>query len=128
MNPGDEPLHFLQIWMLPRQEGIAPGYEQKSFPPADRESRFRLVVSPQGDDGSLSINADVRLYATLLKEGQKAELALPKDRHAWLQVARGSGTFNGLEVKAGDGIAVSAESKLTLTAKEPLEALLFDLA
>ena len=128
MNPGDEPLHFLQIWLLPRQEGIPPAYEQKNFPAGDRDGRFRLVVSPKGDEGSLSINADVRLYATLLKEGQKAELTLPKDRHAWLQVARGSGVFNGLEVKAGDGVSVSAESKLSLTAKEPLEALLFDLA
>jgi len=128
MNPGDEPLHFLQIWLLPREEGIRPDYEQKAFPAADREGRFKLVVSPKGDEGSLSINADVRLYATLLGERQKAELVLPKGRHGWLQVARGKGSFNGLEVKAGDGVSVSAESKLTLTAHEPLEALLFDLA
>jgi quercetin 2,3-dioxygenase len=128
MNPGDEPLHFLQIWLLPREEGIRPDYEQKLFSATEREGRFKLVVSPKGDEGSLSINADVRLYATLLGEKQKAELLLPKGRHAWLQVAKGQGSFNGLEVKAGDGVSVSAESKLTLTAHEPLEALLFDLA
>ena len=128
MNPGDEPLHFLQIWLIPKAEGIKPDYEQKAFPKADREGHFRLVVSPQGDDGSLRINAEVKLYATLLNEGQKAELTLDKGRHAWLQMARGRGVFNGLEVKAGDGVSVSAESKLSLTAKEPLEALLFDLA
>jgi redox-sensitive bicupin YhaK (pirin superfamily) len=70
----------------------------------------------------------VKLYATLLAEGQKAEVSLGKDRHGWLQVAKGRGTFNGLEVKAGDGVSVSAESKLVLSAREPLEALLFDLA
>jgi redox-sensitive bicupin YhaK (pirin superfamily) len=128
MNPGDEPLHFLQLWMLPKEEGIKPAYEQKTFAPAEREGRFRLVVSPHGEDGSISINADVKIYATLLTDGQKADVALGNNRHAWLQVARGKGTFNGLEVKAGDGVSVSGESRLVLTAKEPVEALLFDLA
>ena len=89
---------------------------------------FRLVVSPNGDEGSLHINQDARVYATLLGKGEKAELDLVPGRHAWLQLARGTGTLNGVALKAGDGAAVSGETGLVVTATAPLEALLFDLA
>ena len=128
VNAADRPLHFLQIWIMPERGGLKPGYEQKAFSVEERTGKFRLVVSPKGDDGSLSINQDARIYATLLGAGQKAEASIAKGRHAWLQLARGSATLNGVTLKAGDGAAVSDETKLVLEAKEPVEALLFDLA
>lgn len=128
MNPFDERVHFLQIWILPERRGLPPGYEQKAFSREERQGRFRLVASRDGRDGSLTVHQDVRLYATLLAAGEQAELTLEPGRHAWVQVARGAGTLNGVALKAGDGVAVSNETRLELTAAEPLEALLFDLA
>lgn len=87
-----------------------------------------MVASPDGRDGSLTVHQDVVLHATLLGRGEKAEHALAPGRHAWVQVARGSGTLNGVKVKAGDGVALSEEQQVVLTAEEPIEALLFDLA
>ena len=127
MNSADQEVHFLQIWILPERKGLAPGYEQKEFPLQERQGRFRLVVSPEGQDGSLKVHQDLRLYSTVLGQGEKTEYTLAPGRHAWLQVARGAGTINGVAVKAGDGVAVSEESRLELSATEPLEALLFDL-
>lgn len=127
-NNTGEALHFLQIWVLPEHEGLTPGYEQKAFPEEERRGRFRLVVSPEGRDGALKVHQDMRLYSTLLGEGEEAGYELALGRHAWLQVARGAGTLNGVALKAGDGVAVSEESRLVLSATEPLEALLFDLA
>jgi quercetin 2,3-dioxygenase len=126
-NTGEE-LHFLQIWILPERKGLTPSYEQKAFTEEERQGRFRLVVSPEGQDGALKVHQDMRLYSTLLGQGEKAEYALARGRHAWLQVVRGAGTLNGVELKAGDGVAVSEEPRLVLSATEPLEALLFDLA
>ncbi|ATB32686.1 pirin family protein [Melittangium boletus] len=128
MNSADEEVHFLQIWVLPERKGLTPDYEQKLFTREERQGGFRLVVSPEGHNGSLRVNQDLRLYSTILGQGQKAEHTLAPGRHAWLQVARGAGTLNGVAVKAGDGVAVSEESKLELLASEPMEALLFDLA
>jgi redox-sensitive bicupin YhaK (pirin superfamily) len=127
MNSADQEVHFLQIWILPERKGLTPGYEQKEFPLQERQGRFRLVVSPEGQDGSLKVHQDLRLYSTVLGQGEKTEYTLAPGRHAWLQVARGAGTINGVAVKAGDGVAVSEESRLELSATEPLEALLFDL-
>jgi redox-sensitive bicupin YhaK (pirin superfamily) len=128
MNGADEELHLLQIWILPNQRGLKPGYEQKSFPESERQGRWRVLASPDARDGSLTVNQDVLLHGTLLGKGEQAEYTLAPDRHAWVQLARGRGTLNGVELKAGDGVAVSQESRLVLTASEPLEALLFDLA
>ena len=128
MNGSDEEAHFLQIWILPEKKGLTPDYEQKLFSREERQGGFRLVVSPEGQDGSLRVNQDLRLFSTLLGPGEKATHTLAPGRHAWVQVARGAGTLNGVPVKAGDGVAVSEESALELLATEPLEALLFDLA
>ncbi len=128
MNRSGQELHLLQIWILPERQGLTPSYEQKAFPEKDRQGRFRLVVSPRGEDGSLKVHQDLRLYSTLLGRGEQAGFELASGRHAWLQVARGAGTLNGVALKAGDGVAVSDESRLLLSATEPLEALLFDLA
>ncbi len=127
-NPFDEGVHFLQIWIIPEQRGLKPGYEQKAFSREERQGRFRLVASPDGQDGSLTVHQDVRLHSTLLGAGERAEYTLAPGRHAWVQVARGAGTLNGTALKAGDGVAVSNEDKLVLTATEPSEVLLFDLA
>jgi quercetin 2,3-dioxygenase len=128
MNDANEELHLLQIWILPNRRGLKPGYEQKSFPESERKGRWRVVASPDARDGSLTVNQDVLLHSTLLGKGEQAEYTLAPDRHAWVQLARGRGTLNGVELKAGDGVAVSQESRLVLTASEPIEALLFDLA
>lgn len=127
-NRTSEPLHFLQIWILPERKGIAPSYEQKAFSEQERQGKFRLVVSPEGQDGSLKVHQDLKLHGTLLGKGEQAEYTLAPGRHAWVQLARGAGTLNGVAVKAGDGVAVSEESRLVLAATEPMEALLFDLA
>lgn len=127
-NGADEELHFLQIWILPDRKGLKPGYEQKSFPESERQGRWRVVASPDARDGSLTVHQDVVLSSTLLGKGEQAGYTLAPGRHAWLQLARGRGTLNGVELKAGDGVAVSQESRLVLTASEPVEALLFDLA
>jgi len=119
---------MLQIWLLPERRGLQPGYEQKAFPANDRQGRFRMVASPDGRDGSVTVHQDMTLNSTLLGKGEKAEYSLKPGRHAWVQIARGSGTLNGVALKAGDGAAVSDEGSLVLTADEPLEALLFDLA
>jgi hypothetical protein len=127
-NPFDAPLHFLQIWIVPERRGLTPSYEQKAFPSEERQGRFRLLASPDGQEGSLTVHQDVRLYGTLLGAGEKTEFSLKPGRHAWVQVARGAGTLNGVALKAGDGVAVSDEGRLELAATEPLEVLLFDLA
>jgi quercetin 2,3-dioxygenase len=128
MNKSGEELHFLQIWILPERKGLTPSYEQKAFTEQERQGRFRLVVSPEGQDGALKVHQDLRLYSTLLGKGEQTEYTLAPGRHAWLQLARGAGTLNGTALKAGDGVAISEESRLVLSASEPLEALLFDLA
>jgi quercetin 2,3-dioxygenase len=128
MNKTGEELHFLQIWILPERRGLTPSYEQKAFTEQERQGRFRVVVSPDGREGSLKVHQDMRLYSTLLGRSEQAEHVLAPGRYAWLQVARGKGTLNGVALKAGDGVAVSEESRLVLSASEPLEALLFDLA
>ncbi|NMO14404.1 pirin family protein [Pyxidicoccus fallax] len=128
MNGSDAELHFLQIWVIPEKRGLKPGYEQKAFSEEERKGRWRVVASRDAREGSLTVHQDMSLHATLLSPGEKAEYTLAPGRHAWLQVARGKGTLNGVELKAGDGVAVSDESKLVLTASEPIEALLFDLA
>ena len=127
-NPSEaEPVHLYQIWLLPEREGLEPSYEQKAFPEEERHNRLRLVASPDGQDGSLSIRQDARLYLASLDGGEEVRHALPPGRHAWLQVLRGGAGLNGNKLSAGDGAAVSDESALTIGADGPSEVLLFDL-
>ena len=123
-----EAVHFLQIWILPGAAGMAPGYEQKVFPAAEKQGRLRLVGSPDGRDGSVTIHQDVDLYATLLKDGDSVTHRLRPGRHAWVQVARGRVSLNGVPLKEGDGAAVRDEAALALVAETDAEVLLFDLA
>jgi redox-sensitive bicupin YhaK (pirin superfamily) len=122
--------HFYQIWIFPDREGYAPRYGQKRFEEADKLGRLRLVASPDGADGSIAIRQDARLYASVLEPGQSVSLDLPKGRHAWAQILRGSVSVNGQKLSAGDGLAASNEPRLEIAAAdgEKSEFLLFDLA
>jgi len=122
------PVHFLQIWIVPGREGIAPRYEQKTFPAVDKRSKLRLVGSSDGRDGSIIIYQDVDFFATLLDGGEQVTHALRPGRKAWLQVARGAVVMNGHTLNTGDGAAVEGEQTLTVKAKaEGTEILVFDL-
>lgn len=123
-----DPVHFLQIWIKPEARGIAPGYEQKAFPDAEKQGRLRLVGSRDGRDGSLTIHQDVDLYAALLDGEESAELALRPGRHAWVQVARGQVRVNGTLLKEGDGASFSDEDKIVLDGGIGADVLVFDLA
>jgi quercetin 2,3-dioxygenase len=123
-----EPVHFLQIWVVPDREGIAPRYEQKTFPDVDKRRTLRLVGSSDGRDGSVVVHQDVRLFAALLNSGEQVTHALQSGRTGWLQIVRGAVTMNGHDLAAGDGAAVTGEPALTVTAKvDATEILLFDL-
>jgi redox-sensitive bicupin YhaK (pirin superfamily) len=127
-NPSStEPVHLLQIWIHPAAAGIAPGYEQKAFADEEKRGRLRLVASPDGADGSVTIHQDARVYATLLGPGQQVVHRMAPGRHGWVHVARGSLTLNGEHLAAGDGAAIIAETTLTLVGEHDAEALLFDL-
>ncbi|MDP9034245.1 MAG: pirin family protein [Myxococcota bacterium] len=123
-----EPVHFLQIWLLPNHHGIQPSYEQKTFPAADKRGRFRVVASPTGADGSLTVHADAVLRVGLFDAGETAELRLESGRHAWVQVARGKVRVNGTDLTAGDGAALSDEVILRVEGVDTGEVLVFDLA
>ena len=123
-----QPVHFLQIWVVPDRDGIAPRYEQKTFPDADKRGRLRLVGSSDGRDGSVIIHQDAKIFAALLSTGDQVTHALPRGRRAWLQVVRGTVAMNGQELHTGDGAAVEDEPTLTVTAKvDGTEILVFDL-
>lgn len=125
----NDPVHFLQIWILPERKGIEPGYEQKAFTEAEKRGRLRLVGSRDGRDGSITIHQDVDLYATLLQEGETVNHTLDQGRVAWLQVARGAVQLNDQALTAGDGAAISNESLITLRGTDKdAEVLLFDMA
>jgi len=122
-----EPVHFLQIWIVPDRRGITPGYEQKHFPPEQRQGQLRLIASPDAADGSLKIHQDARVYTTLLGKGQTVSHPLAAGRYLWVQVARGQVRMGDVVLSAGDGAAISDERSVTLTGDEPAEVLLFDL-
>jgi redox-sensitive bicupin YhaK (pirin superfamily) len=124
-----EPVHFLQIWILPEQKGMTPGYEQKTFTDDEKRGQLRLLGSRDGRDGSITIHQDVNLYATLLQDGEAANHALAEGRAIWLQVVRGAVQLNGQPLTAGDGAAMTQESQITLQgASDNAEVLLFDMA
>jgi redox-sensitive bicupin YhaK (pirin superfamily) len=130
-----EPVHFLQIWIIPGQTGLEPGYEQKSFPPTEKQGKLRLIAAPTAHasagnekDGAVGIHQDVYLYAAVLDPGQKVVHPLAAGRHAWIQIAKGSATVNGNSLQQGDGAAISEEQQVGIQAAERSEVLLFDLA
>ena len=124
-----EPVHFLQIWIMPHKQGIEPGYEQKSFAAAEKRGTLRLVGSHDGRQGSITIHQDVDLYATCLQAGETVNHSLADGRVAWLQVARGAVQLNDKLLSAGDGATISHESAIALQgAANDSEVLLFDMA
>lgn len=124
-----DPVHFLQIWIMPEVEGIDPGYEQISIAPETKQGQLRLVGSRDGRDRSVIIHQDVSLYATTLSDGDAVEHALTSGRMAWVQVVRGAIDLNGQALAAGDGAAISDLNTLILTgAANQAEVLLFDMA
>ncbi|HET9597276.1 MAG TPA: pirin family protein [Anaeromyxobacteraceae bacterium] len=130
MNPSaTEPVHFLQIWILPDRAGHEPGYEQKAYPEAERRGRLRLAASPDGAEGSVTIHQDARVYLALLGQGERVRHALAPGRTAWVQVARGEVTVNGERLRAGDGASLSGEAAVELAGggDATADVLLFDL-
>jgi redox-sensitive bicupin YhaK (pirin superfamily) len=127
-NPSPtESVHLYQIWLLPERDGLEPSYEQKAFPEAERQNRLRLVASPDGQDGSLTIRQDVRLYLGTLDANLEVSYELSPGRHAWVQLLRGGVVLNGLPLSAGDGAAIADEALLSILGESPSEVLLFDL-
>jgi quercetin 2,3-dioxygenase len=127
-NPSrDEPVHLLQIWLLPRQRGLSPSYEEKGFPPETRRGGLRLIAARDGRAGAVTIHQDADLWTALLEPGEFVRYILEAGRHAWLHVAAGSVAANGMALRAGDGAAMSDEKVVEVTARDRSEILLFDL-
>jgi len=126
---GDAPVHFLQIWLLPEAEGIAPGYEQQHFAPEQMQGQLRLIGSRDGRDGSITIHQDVNLYAAKLSNGESLNYSSDEGRAVWLQVVRGSVALKGQPLYAGDGAAITQAEALSLAGQsDDGELLLFDMA
>jgi redox-sensitive bicupin YhaK (pirin superfamily) len=123
----DDEVHFLQIWIIPTKRGIQPGYEQKAFSDADKRGKLRLIASQDGRDGSITIHSDASVYAGLFGKGERAELAVPGKRGAWIHVARGKVRVNGAELSEGDGAAIEGEP-IRIDGIDGGEVLAFDLA
>ena len=127
-HAADSTTHFLQIWIEPNVRGIAPGYEQKTFAEDEKRGKLRLVASPDGAEGSVTVHADARLYAGLFDGAEAKELPLDPDRKAYVQLIRGELTVNGQVLNAGDAAKLEGESRLQLADGKDAEVLVFDLA
>ena len=123
-----EPVHFLQIWIMPSTGGVTPGYEQKAFTEREERGVLRLVASRDGREGSVSIHQDANLYAAILASEEELVHNIPAGRHVWLQVTRGKATVNGHTLEQSDGAALSEEDQVLIVGQEKSEILLFDLA
>lgn len=127
-NPSSEkPVHFLQIWIQPNQKGVQPSYEQKHFPENEKRGKLRLIASPDGANGSVSIHQDAKVYAGLLDGDEKVELPIAADRQVYLHLARGKVTANGNVLNAGDALALTDTAALSLTDGHGAEVIVFDL-
>ncbi len=128
-NPSPKhPTHLLQIWIQPDRKGHVPSYEQRAFPAEEKRDRLRLIASPDGSAGSVSIHQDAKIYASLIGSGREVKHELAPDRFGWVQVAKGTVELNGKRLLQGDGAAVNDESLLRIAATKDSEVLLFDLA
>lgn len=128
-NPSDEAeVHLLQIWILPDEKGAPPRYAQKNFTAAEKRGRLKLLASKGGEDGSIAVRQAMKLYGSVLGDGENISLPLANGRHAWVQVAKGTLEVNGESLAAGDGAAISDERELVFTGKSAdAEFLVFDL-
>ena len=128
-NPSlQDPVHLLQIWIMPKENGIKPGYEQKHFDASSKRGKLRLVASPDGAEGSVTIHADASLYAGLFDGDERAEVVLNPARKCYVQVARGSIEVQGQALSQGDALKLQGEALLTLAKGQGAEVLVFDLA
>lgn len=123
-----EPVHFLQIWILPNRRGLTPGYAEARIPDEEKRGRLRLIVSGDGRDGALPIHQDADLYASLLSKGESVEHGFAPGRKGWIQLARGNATVNNTPLAAGDGAAIVNEEFVTIRGDSEAEILLFDMA
>ena len=123
-----EPVHFLQIWIIPDQQGVEPSYEQKTFSRDEKLGRLRLIASPDGREGSLTIHSDTRVYAAVLESRQDLVVPIDAGRHLWVQVVRGAVTINDGRFAAGDGAAIGDEKEVRIAGADEAEFLVFDLA
>lgn len=127
-NPsGEKQAHFLQIWIQPNQRGVTPSYEQKHFTAEQKRGRLRLIASPDGADGSVSIHQDARVYAGLFDGAEQADFAIGSGRQVYVHVARGSIIANGNALSTGDALALTDAASLSLSKGEDAEVLVFDL-
>ncbi|WP_321783746.1 pirin family protein [Paraburkholderia sp. J94] len=124
----DEEAHLLQIWLLPTQRGGAPGYEEKHFDDADKRGRLRVIASPDGRDGSVTVQADASIHAALIDGDERAQYAVPAGRRVYVQVARGALEVSGERLNTGDAAMIEAETSVVLAKGEDAEVLLFDVA
>lgn len=122
-----EPVHFLQIWIVPDRRGVAPRYQQQHFSPDEKRGRLRLIISPDGAEGSLSVYQDTRVYAGLFDGTERQRITLAPERFAYVQVARGALTVNGQRLAEGDGARLRGVREIEFSAGEQAEVLLFDL-
>ncbi len=122
-----EQVHFLQIWIIPAVSGAEPRYQQAHFSPEEKRGRLKLIISPDGADGSLHIRQDARVYAGLFDADESANLKLPAGRNAYVHVARGSVELNGLQLQEGDGVRLRQEQLIELSKGQDAEVLVFDL-
>jgi redox-sensitive bicupin YhaK (pirin superfamily) len=122
-----EPVHFLQIWLMPAKKGVEPRYQQQHFSEADKRGRFVNIISPDGENGSLAVHQDVRVYAGLIDGAESASVSLPEGRYAYVHVARGGVTLNGTVLNEGDGVRVRNARDLAFTDGHDAEVLVFDL-
>jgi redox-sensitive bicupin YhaK (pirin superfamily) len=128
-NPSaSEPVHLIQIWILPGRKNIKPSYEQKHFTEEQRRNGLCLIASPDGSDGSVRINQDARVFASILNEGTSVTHKSAGGRAAWVQVLRGSVSVEGTRLNRGDGAAITDVTEFTVTGNNDAEILLFDLA
>lgn len=123
-----DPVHFLQIWIVPNEDGLKPSYEQKAFPEIERQDALRLIGSQDGRNGSVLIHQDVDLYGSLLSAGKSLAYDIAPGRKVWIQVVKGKLSVNDQQLDAGDGLGLLVPGALALAAKEDTEFLLFDLA
>lgn len=122
-----DPVHFLQIWILPSEKGLPSGYEQKHFPEEEKRGHLRLLASEDGTEGSVRLQQNARLYASLLEDGTTLSHTFEPGRLGWVHVARGTAKLNGIELSAGDGASILEEKAITLEGHGTGEVLLFDL-
>ena len=126
-HAADRTTHFLQIWLLPSRQGITPGYEQKAFAEADKRGKLRLVASPDGREGSVTIHANASMHAGLIDGAERAELVLDPKRLAYVHLVRGEARINGQALQAGDAATLDGETRLSIDSGRDAEVIVFDL-